>query len=45
MTVEKRYDVVIVGAGPSGSVLAYELARRGVDTLIVERDALPRYKT
>ena len=43
--MQKRYDVLIVGAGPAGSTLAYELARRGVSTIIVERDALPRYKT
>ena len=41
----KTYDVLIVGAGPAGSTLAYQLARQGVDTLIVERDTLPRYKT
>lgn len=39
------YDVVIVGAGPSGSTLGYELARRGVSVLIVEKDKLPRNKT
>jgi len=43
--VREKYDVVIVGAGPAGSALAYELARRGVSTLILERDVLPRYKT
>ncbi len=41
----KEYDVLIVGAGPAGSTLAYDLARRGVKTLLVERDVLPRYKT
>ena len=45
MAVEKRYDTIIVGAGPAGSVLAYELARRGVRTLLLERHTLPRYKT
>ena len=40
-----RYDVVIVGAGPAGSSLAYDLARRGVRAVIVERQVLPRYKT
>ena len=43
--MRKMYDVIVVGAGPAGSTLAYELARRGVSTLILERDALPRYKT
>ncbi|MCE2404542.1 MAG: FAD-dependent oxidoreductase [Dehalococcoidia bacterium] len=41
----KRYDVLIVGAGPGGTTLAYDLARRGVRTLIIERERLPRYKT
>ena len=43
--MSNRYDVVIVGAGPAGSTLAYDLARRGVRTVIVERQVLPRYKT
>ncbi|MFE9258983.1 FAD-dependent oxidoreductase [Streptomyces sp. NPDC006879] len=30
-------DVVIVGAGPTGLTLAVDLARRGVDALLVER--------
>lgn len=30
-------EVVVAGAGIAGSVLAYELARRGVDTLLLER--------
>jgi 2-polyprenyl-6-methoxyphenol hydroxylase-like FAD-dependent oxidoreductase len=29
--------VVIVGAGPGGATLAYLLARRGIDTVLVER--------
>ena len=41
----KKYDVVVVGAGPAGSLLGYLLARRGVDVLILERKKLPRYKT
>ena len=37
------YDVIVVGAGPAGAVLAYELAGRG-QILILERATLPRYK-
>jgi len=37
-------DVVIVGAGPAGAVLAYELARRGIGVLLLEKEKLPRYK-
>jgi len=39
-----RYPVIVVGAGPAGGITAYELARRGVKVLIVERARLPRYK-
>ncbi len=39
------HDVIVVGTGPAGSVLAYLLARRGLDVLILERAILPRYKT
>jgi geranylgeranyl reductase family protein len=39
------YDVVIVGAGPAGSTLGYELARRGISALILEKEKLPRNKT
>ncbi|MDF3144397.1 MULTISPECIES: FAD-dependent oxidoreductase [unclassified Streptomyces] len=35
MTV--RTDVLIVGAGPTGLTLGIDLARRGVDALVVER--------
>jgi geranylgeranyl reductase family protein len=38
------YDVLVVGAGPGGAVLAYQLARLGLRVLIVERATLPRYK-
>lgn len=39
------FDVVVVGAGPGGSVLAYRLAQRGVRVALVEKESLPRYKT
>ena len=39
------YDVIIVGAGPAGSTLGYELTRRGISTLIIEKEKLPRNKT
>lgn len=40
----KAYDVIIVGSGPAGSILAYAIARRGFDVLLLEKHALPRYK-
>ncbi len=39
------HDVIVVGSGPAGSVLAYLLAKRGLDILILERETLPRYKS
>ena len=38
------YDVIIVGAGPAGSLVGYLLSRRGLKVLIVEKKKLPRYK-
>ncbi len=37
-------DVIVVGAGPAGATLAYDLSRSGVDVLVLERERLPRYK-
>lgn len=42
---KQPYDVIIVGAGPAGSTLGYELARQGTRVLILEKESLPRYKT
>lgn len=39
------YDVIVVGAGPAGAMLAYWLAREGKKVLILEKEKLPRYKT
>jgi geranylgeranyl reductase family protein len=38
------HDVIVVGAGPAGATLAYELALQGIDVLILEKERLPRYK-
>jgi geranylgeranyl reductase family protein len=37
-------DVVVVGAGPAGSVAAASLARRGHDVLLLDREEFPRDK-
>ena len=38
------YDCIIVGAGPGGGAAAYHLAKQGHSVLLIEREALPRYK-
>jgi len=40
-----HYEVIVVGGGPAGGTAAYELARRGLDVLLLEKEPLPRYKT
>ncbi|MEE8620583.1 MAG: NAD(P)/FAD-dependent oxidoreductase [Syntrophobacteria bacterium] len=37
-------DVLVVGAGPAGCLAAVELARQGIDVLVVERSPFPREK-
>src|SRR5438270_13574202 len=38
------YDAVVVGAGPSGSTAARELAHEGASVLLLDRAAFPRDK-
>ncbi len=42
--VERTWDVVVIGAGPAGTVAARQLAGRGHRVLLLERAALPREK-
>jgi geranylgeranyl reductase family protein len=39
------YDVIIIGSGPAGSSAAYFLTQKGIKTLVLEKEKLPRYKT
>ena len=39
-----RCDVLVIGAGPAGSACALELARSGVDVLLVDQHDFPRDK-
>ena len=40
----EKYDVVIIGAGPAGSYLAFKLKNQGLNVLILEKEKFPRYK-
>jgi geranylgeranyl reductase family protein len=40
-----RFDVLVVGGGPSGAAAAYWLAQRGRRVLVVEKKRFPREKT
>lgn len=42
---ESKHDVVIVGAGPAGSGLAYFLAQQGREVLLIDKAEFPRDKT
>ncbi|MDE6275714.1 MAG: NAD(P)/FAD-dependent oxidoreductase [Clostridia bacterium] len=39
------YDIIIVGAGPTGATCAKILADNGLSVLVVEKCKLPRYKS
>lgn len=41
---ERHWDVVVIGAGPGGSVLARAMAMRGRSVLLVEKARFPRWK-
>ena len=39
------YDVIVIGAGPSGSTAAKTLAEKGYKVLLTEKFKMPRYKS
>jgi len=45
VTAADRFDVLVVGGGPSGAAAAYWLAEAGHRVLVVERKEFPREKT
>ena len=40
----RRYDAIVVGAGPAGSTCAYRLASVGASVLLLDRARFPRDK-
>ncbi|MFW9925353.1 MAG: NAD(P)/FAD-dependent oxidoreductase, partial [Candidatus Thorarchaeota archaeon] len=38
------YDVIVVGAGPAGTIAAHDCAEMGLNTLLLEKFTLPREK-
>ncbi|WP_128891365.1 NAD(P)/FAD-dependent oxidoreductase [Erythrobacter sp. HKB08] len=44
MAQTRRFDVIVVGGGPAGSAMGWNLATRGIDVAVVERAEFPREK-
>ena len=44
MSAEQDADVIVVGAGPSGSATAFYLAQAGLSVLLLEKTTFPREK-
>jgi geranylgeranyl reductase family protein len=44
MAGEQSFEIIVVGGGPAGSTLAWDLARKGIRTLLLERARFPREK-
>jgi flavin-dependent dehydrogenase len=43
MPVNEKFDVVIIGAGPSGAIAASILVQKGWRVLVIERETFPRF--
>lgn len=43
MTIASEYECVVIGAGPAGTTAAALVAEHGHRTLLVEREAVPRF--
>src|SRR5690606_4889616 len=42
-SLEREYDVIVIGGGPAGSAASTILAQHGRRVLLLEKDAFPRY--
>ena len=40
-----KKDVIVIGAGPGGSITAHRLAEEGKSVLLLEKASFPRLKT
>jgi len=43
MPVNEKFDVIIIGAGPSGAIAASILVQKGWKVLVIEREQFPRF--
>jgi flavin-dependent dehydrogenase len=43
MSIKKQVDVLVIGAGPSGTIAASILKQNGLDVQIVEKQLFPRF--
>ena len=41
----EKFDIAIIGSGPSGAMAAYKAAEEGKKVVLIEKEKLPRYKT
>lgn len=44
-SIPAKTEILIIGAGPAGSTLAYQVARLGIDVLLLDKAKFPRGKT
>ncbi|MFC1824418.1 NAD(P)/FAD-dependent oxidoreductase [Thermodesulfobacteriota bacterium] len=42
--LREQYDVAIIGSGPAGAAAARALSGQGIETVIIEKAAIPRHK-
>ena len=42
--VRTERDVIVIGAGPAGSICAAYMAKAGIDVLLLDKEIFPRDK-